>query len=197
VRPVPRAGNKAGERERPWRVHLASCVAAPRGPGLQAGLPRDTQISLEVHFFVATPQVDLDNLAKPVLDTLSEPTPPESRPSQRRERGPLRHPGRSRCSTSPDEDLRIRPVQGGCCHLWDLVRRKRVQRCVWRPGNANRALSPTGMSSRNSMRRCSRDPRGSIWDARSCGATRRLYVPMVRGQLLPRTGCPCARPLQD
>jgi hypothetical protein len=28
-----------------------------------------------VHFFVATPLVDLDNLAKPVLDTLFEPNP--------------------------------------------------------------------------------------------------------------------------
>ena len=36
-------------------------------------MPRDTQVSLEVHFFVATPTVDLDNLAKPVLDTLFKP----------------------------------------------------------------------------------------------------------------------------
>jgi hypothetical protein len=38
-------------------------------------VPRGTQVSLELHFFVATPLVDLDNLAKPVLDTLFEPNP--------------------------------------------------------------------------------------------------------------------------
>ncbi len=70
---MPRPGNKAGVRERPWREHLTSCVAPPRGPGLQSGLPQDTQVSLEVHFFVDTPRVDLDNLAKPLLDTLFEP----------------------------------------------------------------------------------------------------------------------------
>ena len=43
-------------------------------------MPRDTQVSLEVHFFVSTSLVDLDNLAKPLLDTLFEPN---SNPNQK------------------------------------------------------------------------------------------------------------------
>jgi hypothetical protein len=42
---------------------------------------RDAQVSLEAHFFVATPTVDLDNLAKPVLDTLFNPN---KKPNQAR-----------------------------------------------------------------------------------------------------------------
>lgn len=42
---------------------------------MQVGLKPGTTMTVEIDFFVDTPLVDLDNLAKPVLDTLFEPNP--------------------------------------------------------------------------------------------------------------------------
>jgi hypothetical protein len=48
-------------------------------------LPPNTKVSLEAHFFVDTPRVDLDNLAKPLLDTLFQPDPNQTNQEKHRD----------------------------------------------------------------------------------------------------------------
>jgi len=77
MRPVSRRQPNKGPREQPWRDHIAACATAPVGPGRQA-VPLEAHAFLDVHFYVDTPSFDLDNLVKPVLDTLFVPPPTET-----------------------------------------------------------------------------------------------------------------------
>jgi hypothetical protein len=71
--PVPKGDS---QQLIPWRqrVAVATRHALPEKLG---PLDRvDHQFSVKMEFFVSLPLIDLDNLAKPILDTLFSPGPP-------------------------------------------------------------------------------------------------------------------------
>jgi hypothetical protein len=86
VAPVPRRSNSSKRKpERAWRQHLVErCVATVPSPLPIAVLPTSS-FAVEIEFLLlhlGPESADLDNLAKPVLDTLFAPRPNPNAPGE-------------------------------------------------------------------------------------------------------------------
>jgi hypothetical protein len=71
--PVPKGDS---QQLIPWRQRVADATRDALPEKLGPLETVDRQFSVTMDFFVSLPLIDLDNLAKPILDTLFAPGPP-------------------------------------------------------------------------------------------------------------------------